>query len=91
MVDPFFKRGTIGSRGKFTPRFWKGPLIEEEQCRSNDQFLTLAKTLEGSGRMPIESTCALWTWRRHMTEFPRHVLREVLWQYGARGALIKAI
>jgi len=62
------------------------PQLQEEQCRfypghvTVDQLFTLAGLLGGHGSLPIQSACALWTWRRLMTVFPGDTCHSVLVQ-----------
>ncbi|KAJ0016123.1 hypothetical protein NQD34_014413 [Periophthalmus magnuspinnatus] len=41
--------------------------------------------------MPNQSTCVLWIWRRHSTVSLVVSFGGVLWEYGVRGSLLRAV
>ena len=43
------------------------------------------------GSLPNQSTCLLWTWRRHLTVSLVAFCGRVLWEYGVRGPLLRAV
>ncbi|TWW78306.1 hypothetical protein D4764_11G0004270 [Takifugu flavidus] len=76
------------------------PRIQEEQCGfcpgrgTVDQWTSSTPSAGSSrvhGSLPNQSTCVLWTWRRHSTVSLAGVLWGVLQEYGVSGPLIRAV